>query len=72
MRVCSQVFSYSTTLGAQDVSRNGASAALANIHGYLPHLFHSEDLIAVVWEYKIKINKVKPNHNLRSKIVCSS
>ena len=43
MRVCSQVFSYSTTLGAQDVSRNGASAALANIHGYLPHLFHSED-----------------------------
>ena len=43
MRVCSQVFSYSTTLGAQDVSRNGAKVALANIHGYLPPLFHSED-----------------------------
>ncbi|MBP2279668.1 enoyl-CoA hydratase/carnithine racemase [Psychrobacter sp. PL19] len=28
---------------AQDASRNGAKAALANIHGYLPHLFHSED-----------------------------
>jgi enoyl-CoA hydratase/carnithine racemase len=28
---------------AQDASRNGASAALANIHSYLPHLFHSED-----------------------------
>ena len=28
---------------AQDASRNGAAAALANIHGYLPHLFHSED-----------------------------
>lgn len=44
MRVCSQVFSYSTTLGAQDVSRNGAKVALANIHGYLPPLFHSEDV----------------------------
>ena len=28
---------------AQDASRNGAKAALANIHGYLPDLFHSED-----------------------------
>ena len=28
---------------AQDASRNGAKAALANIHSYLPHLFHSED-----------------------------
>ena len=28
---------------AQDASRNGASAALANIHTYLPPLFHSED-----------------------------
>jgi len=28
---------------AQDASRNGASAALANIHSYLPYLFHSED-----------------------------
>ena len=28
---------------AQDASRNGASAALANIHSYLPSLFHSED-----------------------------
>ena len=28
---------------AQDASRNGAKSALANIHGYLPHLFHSED-----------------------------
>ncbi|MFZ2843757.1 crotonase/enoyl-CoA hydratase family protein [Psychrobacter sp.] len=28
---------------AQDASRNGASAALANIHSYLPPLFHSED-----------------------------
>jgi len=28
---------------AQDGSRNGAKAALANIHSYLPHLFHSED-----------------------------
>ena len=28
---------------AQDGSRNGAKVALANIHGYLPHLFHSED-----------------------------
>ena len=28
---------------AQDASRNGAKVALANIHGYLPHLFHSED-----------------------------
>ena len=28
---------------AQDASRNGAKAALANIHGYLPHLFYSED-----------------------------
>ncbi len=43
MRVYSQVFSYSTTLEAQDASRNVASVALANIHGYLPHLFHSED-----------------------------
>ena len=43
MRVCSHVFSYSTALGIQDASRNGAAAALANIHGYLPHLFHSED-----------------------------
>lgn len=43
MRVCSQVFSYSTTLGAQDVSRNGASTALANIYSFLPPLFYSED-----------------------------
>ena len=28
---------------AQDVSRSGAKAALANIHGYLPSLFYSED-----------------------------
>ena len=28
---------------AQDASRNGAAAAIANIHSYLPHLFHSED-----------------------------
>lgn len=28
---------------AQDVSRSGTAAALANIHSYLPHLFHSED-----------------------------
>ena len=28
---------------AQDASRNGAKAALANIHGYLPNLFYSED-----------------------------
>jgi len=28
---------------AQDVSRSGTAAALANIHNYLPHLFHSED-----------------------------
>ena len=28
---------------AQDVSRSGIAAALANIHSYLPHLFHSED-----------------------------
>ena len=28
---------------AQDASRNGAKAALANIHGYLPPLFYSED-----------------------------
>ena len=28
---------------ALDASRNGAKAALANIHGYLPPLFHSED-----------------------------
>lgn len=28
---------------AQDASRNGAKAALTNIHGYLPSLFHSED-----------------------------
>ncbi len=28
---------------AQDASRNGAKAALANIHSYLPHLFYSED-----------------------------
>jgi enoyl-CoA hydratase len=28
---------------AQDASRNGASVALANIHSYLPSLFHSED-----------------------------
>lgn len=28
---------------AQDASRNGAKAALANIHGYLPSLFYSED-----------------------------
>ena len=28
---------------AQDASRNGAKVALANIHSYLPHLFHSED-----------------------------
>jgi enoyl-CoA hydratase/carnithine racemase len=28
---------------AQDASLNGAKVALANIHGYLPHLFHSED-----------------------------
>ena len=28
---------------AQDASRNGAKSALANIHSYLPHLFHSED-----------------------------
>lgn len=28
---------------AQDASRNGAKAALANIHGYLPPLFHSDD-----------------------------
>ncbi len=28
---------------AQDASRNGAKSALANIHGYLPHLFYSED-----------------------------
>ena len=28
---------------AQEASRNGAKVALANIHGYLPHLFHSED-----------------------------
>lgn len=28
---------------AQDASRNGAKSALVNIHGYLPHLFHSED-----------------------------
>ena len=28
---------------AQDASRNGAKTALANIHSYLPHLFHSED-----------------------------
>ena len=28
---------------AQDASRNGAKAALANIHSYLPPLFHSED-----------------------------
>jgi len=28
---------------AQDASRNGAAAALANIHSYLPSLFHSED-----------------------------
>ena len=28
---------------AQDASRNGASAALANIHSFLPPLFHSED-----------------------------
>ena len=27
----------------QDASRNGAAAALANIHNYLPPLFHSED-----------------------------
>ncbi|MBR5494025.1 MAG: crotonase/enoyl-CoA hydratase family protein, partial [Psychrobacter sp.] len=26
---------------AQDVSRSGTAAALANIHSYLPHLFHS-------------------------------
>ena len=28
---------------ALDASRNGAKVALANIHGYLPPLFHSED-----------------------------
>lgn len=28
---------------AQDASRSGTAAALANIHSYLPHLFHSED-----------------------------
>ncbi len=28
---------------AQDVSRSGIAAALANIHSYLPHLFYSED-----------------------------
>ena len=28
---------------AQDASRNGAATALANIHSYLPPLFHSED-----------------------------
>lgn len=28
---------------AQDASRNGAAAVLANIHGFLPPLFHSED-----------------------------
>jgi len=28
---------------AQDVSRSGTAAALANIHSYLPDLFHSED-----------------------------
>ena len=28
---------------AQDASRNGAKAALANIHSYQPHLFHSAD-----------------------------
>ncbi|WP_367104806.1 crotonase/enoyl-CoA hydratase family protein [uncultured Psychrobacter sp.] len=28
---------------AQDASRSGPAAALANIHSYLPHLFHSED-----------------------------
>ena len=28
---------------AQDASRNGAKAALANIHSYLPPLFHSAD-----------------------------
>ena len=28
---------------AQDVSRSGTAAALANIHSYLPHLFYSED-----------------------------
>ncbi|OLF37401.1 crotonase/enoyl-CoA hydratase family protein [Psychrobacter sp. Cmf 22.2] len=28
---------------AQDASRSGAAAALANIHSYLPDLFHSED-----------------------------
>ena len=28
---------------AQDASRNGAAAALANIHSFLPPLFHSED-----------------------------
>ena len=28
---------------AQDVSRSGIAAAMANIHSYLPHLFYSED-----------------------------
>ncbi len=28
---------------AQDASRNGAASAIANIHSYLPPLFHSED-----------------------------
>jgi len=28
---------------AQDASRSGTAAALANIHSYLPHLFYSED-----------------------------
>jgi len=28
---------------AQDASRNGAAAAMANIHSFLPPLFHSED-----------------------------
>lgn len=43
MRVCSHVFSYSNALGVQDASRNASSATLANIHGYLSPLFHSED-----------------------------